>query len=387
MSTAVHRSEGHGWGTVVIAAIVLGIIGAVAEGLFCLLIVVVALIIAGSTLGGALVRTGDAGHVTSAQSFFRHTTSAARRVINNRCSMPICSCTWWLGAGGTPPMAANNNPTVTGRRLGAELRRLRKDRGMTGTQVAAELLISQAKVSHMETGRRAVGPRDVRDLCVLYGVTDQHLVDHLTALARESSRQGWWHSYGDIPHSVHLDLEAVATSIRAYESMVIPGLLQTPAYAAAVIEETIPLVTVDQSAARLKVQLRRQHRIYDPARRLHLWVVLDESALRRVVGSREIMREQLEHLHALSTEPHITVEVLPHSAGAHPGLTGQFSLLEFSDTREAVVYLERFTSGLCLAKASDVQQYSVTHARLRALALAPEQSRHFITDAIKLYAS
>ncbi|ALO09469.1 Transcriptional regulatory protein [Streptomyces venezuelae] len=284
-------------------------------------------------------------------------------------------------------MAANNNPTVTGRRLGAELRRLREDRGMTGTQVAAELLISQAKVSHMETGRRAVSPRDVRDLCVLYGVTDQHLVDHLTALARESSRQGWWHSYGDIPHSVYLDLEAVATSIRAYESMVIPGLLQTPAYAAAVIEETIPLVTVAQAAARLKVRLRRQYRIYDLARRLHLWVVLDESALRRVVGSREIMREQLEHLHALSTEPHITVEVLPHSAGAHPGLTGQFSLLEFSDTREAVVYLERFTSGLCLAKASDVQQYSVTHARLRALALAPEQSRHFITDAIKLYAS
>jgi hypothetical protein len=106
-------------------------------------------------------------------------------------------------------------------------------------------LISQAKVSHMETGRRAVSPRDVRDLCRLYGVTDQHVVDSLTMLARESGRQGWWHAYGDIPHSVYVDLETDAASIHAYEPMVIPGLLQTPAYAAAVIEETIPLVTVD----------------------------------------------------------------------------------------------------------------------------------------------
>lgn len=95
---------------------------------------------------------------------------------------------------------------------------------------------------------------------------------------------------------------------------------------------------------------------------------------RRVVGSREIMREQLEHLHALSTEPHITVEVLPHSAGAHPGLTGQLSLLEFSDTREAVVSLERFTSDLCLTKTSDVRQHSGMHARLRAPALAPSRA-------------
>lgn len=284
-------------------------------------------------------------------------------------------------------MAANNNPTVTGRRLGAELRRLRKDSGLTGTQVAARLLISQAKVSHMETGRRAVSPRDVRDLCNIYGVTDQQVVDSLTELARESSRQGWWHAYGAIPHSAYVDLEADAASIHTYDSMVIPGLLQTPAYAAAVIEETIPLVTVDQAAARLKVLLRRQHRIYDPARRLRLWVVLDESALRRVVGSREIMREQLEHLHALSTEPHITVQVLPLTAGAHPGLTGQFSLLRFPDSLEAVVYLERFTSGHCLEKPSEVRQYSVTHAHLQAQALAPDHSRRLIAGVIKVYSS
>jgi hypothetical protein len=239
----------------------------------------------------------------------------------------------------------------------------------------------------METGRRAVSPRDVRDLCKLYGVTDQHVVDSLMELARESSRQGWWQAYGAIPHSMYVGMETEATSIHTYESMVIPGLLQTPAYAAAVIEETIPLVTVEQAAARLKVRLRRQHRIYDPARRLRLWVVLDESALRRVVGSREIMSEQLEHLHTVSTEPHITVQVLPHTAGAHPGLTGQFSLLRFPDSRDAVVYLERFTSGLCLEKPADVQQYSLVYAHLQAQALSPDHTRHLITETIKLYAS
>lgn len=284
-------------------------------------------------------------------------------------------------------MAANNNPTIRGRRLGAELRRLRMASGLTGTQVAAHLLVSQAKVSHMETGRRAVSPRDVRDLCKLYGVSDQDVVDSLMELARESTRQGWWYAYGDIPHSVYVGMETEAASIHTYEAMVVPGLLQTPAYAAAVIEETIPLVTVEQAAARLKVRLRRQHRIYDPAHRVRLWVVLDESALWRVVGSREIMREQLEHLHNLSTEPHITVQVLPHAAGAHPGVSGQFSLLRFPDSREAVVYLERFTSGLYLEKSSDVQHYSMTYAHLQAQALNPDHTRQLITDTIKLYTS
>ncbi|KUH38971.1 MULTISPECIES: helix-turn-helix domain-containing protein [Streptomyces] len=284
-------------------------------------------------------------------------------------------------------MAANDNPTVRGRRLGAELRRLRLASGLTGTQVAARLLISQAKVSHMETGRRAVSPRDVRDLCGLYGVTDQHVVDSLMGLARESRRQGWWHVYGDIPHGVYVGLETEAASLHTYEPMVIPGLLQTPAYAAAVIEETIPLATVEQAAARLKVRLRRQHRIYDPARRLRLWAVLDESTLRRVVGSREIMREQLEHLHALSTEPHVTVQVLPHAAGAHPGLSGQFSLLRFPDSGRAVVYLERFTSDLYLERPHDVRHHELMYAHLQTQALCPDRSRHLIRETVGLYAS
>lgn len=205
-------------------------------------------------------------------------------------------------------------------------------------------------------------------------------------MARESGQLGWWHPYGDIPNSVYIGMETDAASLHAYEPMVIPGLLQTPAYAQAVIEEAIPQITVEQAAARLKVRLRRQHRIYNPGCPLRLWVILDESALHRVVGSPDIMRDQLEHLKALSTEPHITVQVIPCAAGAHPGLSGQFSILTFADSAETgVVHLERFTSDLYLEKPSGVQYYSVMHDKLQAQALDPGASRDFITDAIKAF--
>ncbi|MFJ5267515.1 helix-turn-helix domain-containing protein [Streptomyces sp. NPDC088358] len=281
-------------------------------------------------------------------------------------------------------MAAHINPIVRKRRLGAELRRLREASGLKSAEVAKRLMVSQPKISHLENGNRAISPRDVRDLCALYGVSDPQVIDSLMQMAKESGEHGWWHAYGDVPQSVYIGLETDAASLHAYEPMVIPGLLQTPAYAQAVIVETIPRITAEQAAARLKVRLRRQHRIYDLARPLRLWVVLDESALRRVVGSPDIMREQLEHLNALCAEPHITVQVLPYAAGAHPGLSGQFSILTFATSSDAgVVYMDGSAGDLYLEKQSDVQHYSVMHDHLRARALNPDSTRDFITDATK----
>ncbi|MFF6916488.1 Scr1 family TA system antitoxin-like transcriptional regulator [Streptomyces sp. NPDC012466] len=282
-------------------------------------------------------------------------------------------------------MAANSNPTIRRRRLGAELRRLRLASGLKSTEVAERLMVSQPKISHLENGNRAISPRDVRDLCTLYEVTDQQVIGALMQMARESGQQGWWHAYGDLPQSAYLALETDAASLHTYEPMVIPGLLQTPAYAHAVIEETIPQLTVEQVATRLKVRLRRQHRIYNPATPLRLWVVLDESVVRRGVGSPDIMREQLEHLIALSAEPHITLQIVPYTAGAHPGLSGQFSILKFTDTPDAVVYLERFTSDLYLEKHSDVRHYGVMYDHLQAQALDPADTLDFIAEVTKAY--
>ncbi|MGW0366791.1 helix-turn-helix domain-containing protein [Streptomyces sp. NPDC002990] len=285
-------------------------------------------------------------------------------------------------------MGLGTNPTVSRRRLGSELRRLRHVSGMTTQQVAASLLISQPKISLLENGRRLIKPRDVRDLCRLYGVRDQRLVDDLMRLARESGRQGWWNAYGDVPYGPYIGLEAQAAAIRTYEPLVIPGLLQTPAYAREVIAGAVSHATAEQAAVRLQVRLRRQERLSDPDNPLRLWAVLDESVLRRVVGSHEVMREQLEHVVHLGTQPHVTVQVLPHELGAHPGVSGQFSLLEFADTSDvSVVYVERFTSDLYLEKRSDVRIYSNMYAHMQAQALNPTGTRDLINEAVKTYAS
>lgn len=208
------------------------------------------------------------------------------------------------------------------------------------------------------------------------------VIDSFMQMAREADRQGWWAACGEVPYGVYVGLETAAASVRSYEPLVIPGLLQTPAYAAAVIAETIPQATLEQIAVRREVRLRRQSRAHHPARPFQLSVVLDESALRRVVGSPQVMREQLEFLNRIAAQPHITVHVLPHSAGAHPGVSGQFSILDFPDAPGAgTVYLERFTSDLYLEKRSEVRHFSAMFDHLQAQALNPERTHHFITRA------
>nr|WP_202457479.1 MULTISPECIES: helix-turn-helix transcriptional regulator [unclassified Streptomyces] len=292
-----------------------------------------------------------------------------------------------MQAGGARPVASNVNPTVRRRRLGQELRRLRELKGMTAEEVAERLLVSQSKISRLENGRRSISQRDVRDLCGVYEVEDHRVVDSLMQMAKDSRQQGWWHSFGDIPYSVYIGLETDAASLRVYDPQVVPGLLQTRAYAEALITGALPETTPTDIEKRVQVRMRRQDRISAPDMPLRLWTVLDESALRRVVGSRHLMRDQLEHLVEQSQLPHVTVQVIPFEMGAHPGLNGQYAILEFPDAADSsVVYIEGVTSDLYLEKANDVQQYSVMYEHLRAQALNVEQSRQLIADIAKDYA-
>lgn len=284
-------------------------------------------------------------------------------------------------------MASNVNPTVRRRRLGQELRRLRELKGMTAEEVAERLLVSQSKISRLENGRRSISQRDVRDLCGVYEVEDQRIVDSLMQMAKDSRQQGWWHAFGDIPYSVYIGLETDAESLRVYEPQIITGLLQTRPYAEAIVRGGAPEATETENDKRVEVRLRRQSRVAAERDPLRLWVVLDEACLRRVVGSRQIMREQLEYLVEVSQQPHITVQVLPFDVGAHPGLSGQYSILEFSDAADSsVVYIEGVTSDLYLEKAHDVQKYTVMYEHLRAQALNVDQSRQLIEDLAKDYA-
>ncbi|GAQ66940.1 MULTISPECIES: helix-turn-helix domain-containing protein [Streptomyces] len=284
-------------------------------------------------------------------------------------------------------MASNVNPTVRRRRLGQELRRLRELKGMTAEEVAERLLVSQSKISRLENGRRSISQRDVRDLCGVYEVEDQRVVDSLMQMAKDSRQQGWWHAFGDVPYSVYIGLETDAASLRVYDPQVVPGLLQTRPYAEALIAGALPETTAADIEKRVQVRLRRQERISAPESPLRLWTVLDESALRRVVGNRSLMREQLEHLVEQSQLPHVTVQVIPFDMGAHPGLNGQYAILEFPDASDSsVVYIEGVTSDLYLEKPADVQKYSVMYEHLRAQALNVEQSRQLIGQIAKEYA-
>jgi transcriptional regulator with XRE-family HTH domain len=272
--------------------------------------------------------------------------------------------------------------------LGQELRRLREQKNMTAEQVAERLLVSQSKISRLENGRRSISQRDVRDLCGVYEVEDERVVESLMQMAKDSRQQGWWHAFGDIPYSVYIGLETDAESLRVYEPQIIPGLLQTHGYAEAVIAGALPESTPADIDKRVTVRTRRQERIRDDERPLRLWAVIDEGALRRIVGNRQLMIEQLEHLVEQSHLPHVTVQVLPFDMGAHPGISGHYAILEFPDASDSsVVYIEGVTSDLYLEKAQDVAKYSVMYEHLRAQALNVEQTREFISDIAKEYAA
>ena len=284
-------------------------------------------------------------------------------------------------------MASSVNPTVRRRRLGQELRRLRELKGMTAEEVAERLLVSQSKISRLENGRRSISQRDVRDLCGVYEVEDVRIVDSLMQMAKDSRQQGWWHSFGDIPYSVYIGLETDAASLRVYDPQVVPGLLQTREYAEALITGALPESAPADVEKRVQVRLRRQERISAAENPLRLWAVLDEAALRREVGNKQVMIGQLEGLIEMSQLPHVTVQVIPFAMGAHPGVSGQYAILEFPDAADSsVVYIEGVTSDLYLEKAQDVQKYSVMYEHLRAQALNADQSREFISNVAKEYA-
>ena len=279
-------------------------------------------------------------------------------------------------------------PTVRRRRLAGELKRLRTAAGLTGEQVAERLgplgRWSVSKVSRIETGRVAVHHGDVADLLDLYGLTGGPLRDELVEIARESGKRGWWQSYRDVlPGHITpiLDFEASTSAIRFVHNQLVPGLLQTPAYARALIRSCNPDAKPDQIDRLVSLRLDRQRVLErdDPPR---LWVILDEAALRRPVGGGPAMRGQLRKLAEQSEKPSTVVQVIPFLAGEHIGLDMPFTILSFpGDDEPDVVYLEQFTTACYIEDEYDVKRYTRNFDRLRASALGPAETRTLILRA------
>ena len=250
-------------------------------------------------------------------------------------------------------------PTVQRLVLGGHLRRLREEARMTTERAALSIRGSHSKISRMEHGRVGFKERDIADLLTLYGVGPGDEREALLGLAREANTPGWWQGYSDIlPHWVepYFGLEAAASAIREYELQFVPGLLQIPEYAQAVIRlGNAP--SEDEVGRRAEARMSRQeilHRENPPK----VWAVLDEGALRRVIGGREVMRAQLRYLIEMCDHPAVTLQILPFSAGAHRALGGPFTILRYSepDLRD-VVYIEQLTSALYLDKQAEVDAY------------------------------
>ena len=243
--------------------------------------------------------------------------------------------------------------------LGGHLRRLREQAGMTTERAAASIRGSHSKISRMEHGRVGFKERDIVDLLALYGVGDGAEREALLGLAREANTPGWWQVYADIlPNWVepYFGLEAAASFIREYELQFVPGLLQVEEYARAVIRLG-NLPSEDEVIRRAQARVSRQQilRREDPPK---LWAVLDEGALRRIIGGREVMRAQLLHLIEMCDHPNVTLQILPFSAGAHRAMGGPFTILRYNepDLRD-VVYIEQLTSALYLDKPTEVDAY------------------------------
>jgi transcriptional regulator with XRE-family HTH domain len=271
--------------------------------------------------------------------------------------------------------------TVRLRRLAGELRRLRSAADLTREDVAERTGINTATLYRIETGRGRPQRRTLAALLDLYDVGEQQRHD-LVELSREADVQGWLQPHhSDLPeqYTTYIGFEAEARSVRNYESLFIPGLLQTEDYARAVIIGNLPMASEQDVEARVRVRIERQAVLAtdDP---LRLWAVVDEAALRRQVGGATVMRDQLTALLAAIKAPHVTVQVIPYGAGAHAGMQGSFVLMDFPNPADpALVYIDSMAGDLFLEAEADVRRYSLVFDNLRAVALSPADSAGLIT--------
>lgn len=272
------------------------------------------------------------------------------------------------------------SPVTCRRELGAALRALRLTNGLTAEEVAERLLCSASKVSRMENGHGAT-LRDIRDLCGLYGVSDNKERNRLMALARQGRQQAWWQSF-DLPFGDYIGLEEDAASIRTFHCGVIPGLLQTGHYAAA-IEQASGKEDTEYIRARVDMRLTRQRILtrVDPPR---YHVIIDEAPLHRVCGSPEVMRGQLDRLMAASDLPNVTLQVLPFTAGAYPGQESSYTILEPTAPVSEVVYVENLMGWFFLERTSDIDRYREAFRELQSLALTPADSITLIKQVAKV---
>jgi transcriptional regulator with XRE-family HTH domain len=284
----------------------------------------------------------------------------------------------------TTPTTAG--PTVRRILVGAQLRRLREDRGISRDDAGYVIRASGSKISRLELGRVSFKERDIADLLTFYGVEDTEQREALLELARDANTPGWWHDYDDVLPTwfqTYVGLEEAAALIRSYEVQFVPGLLQTEDYARAVILAGRPELKADEVERRVGLRLERQKVLMRKAHPLQLWSVVDEAALRRPIGGVRVMKGQLQRLLETSELPNVTLQIMPFRFGGHSAEGGAFSILRFPEPDlPDVVYVEQLVSGLYLDKREHVDRYLETMNRLTVDSQPPEISVETLSKLI-----
>jgi transcriptional regulator with XRE-family HTH domain len=272
-------------------------------------------------------------------------------------------------------------PTVLRIMLGGQLRRLRESRGITAQAAAKAIRGSESKISRIELGRNAIREIDVLDLLTFYGVGAVER-EQLLNLAEQANRPGWWHRFNDILpdwFQFYVGLEEAATSIRVYEPQFIPGLLQTPRYTAAVL--TMCDIPLGEAERHVILRKERQRRFTEG--RVKLWAIIEETALRRPIGNKEILLDQLRYLLGLTDMPNLTLQIIPFGRGGHAVPSG-FTILRFGDPDlQDVAYLEHLTSALYFDKKADVDRYLLAMERLSIVSAKPGETPGILSAIIK----
>ena len=278
-----------------------------------------------------------------------------------------------------------SGPTVLRILLGSQLRMLREAKGITREEAGYAIRASGSKISRMELGRVSFKERDVTDLLKLYGVEDDETAT-LVELAIQANSPGWWHKYGDVLpdwFQVYVGLEEAASLIRLYEVQFVPGLLQTADYARAVVQLGQPGAAPQEIERRISLRLARQELLTKPGGP-RLWAIVDEAALRRPIGGKEVMRAQLVQLLEATEQPQVTLQVMPFRSGGHAAEAGAFTIMRFPEPDlPDVVYLEQLTSALYLDKRDDVEKYTEVMERLSVEAESPERSVHILSGMLE----
>ena len=275
-------------------------------------------------------------------------------------------------------MADGGSPLVQRRHLRAELRRARQAAQLTQEQVASEMDWSLSKIIRIEAGSSGISANDLKALLHLYRVTDSEQVDALLVLARAARERSWWSAYRDVAPSSLLQLieyESSGAVVRQFETLFIPGILQTEDYARAVIQNYYD-ERPGSDMVRGLVELRvRREELFESNNLPLFHFLIDEGAVRRRVGGSSVMRRQLQRLIELSDRPNINVEIIPYSAGLHPGMKGPFKVIEFADPSDRdIVFLESPRGDIISHDPEEISSYREAFENLSRVSLGPRDT-------------